>query len=83
MAKKRQQIAQQPALLTDPALHYGWKSVQQVARNDLIVVASQEVKILGVRQVGQMEWYLSYIDPESQQRIEAFYQAHESVYARL
>lgn len=82
MAKKRQQVAQQPALLTDPALHYGWKSVQQVARNDPIVIAGQEVKVLGVRQQGS-EWYLSYIDPVQNQRIEEFYQAHESVYARL
>jgi hypothetical protein len=78
--KTKKKLADQQALFDAPG--YGWKSVQQIERHDMMVVSQQEVKILGIRQDGGV-WWVSYIDPETDVKTEQFYNAQDFIYVRL
>ena len=60
---------------------YGWKSIQQVQRGEIIVVEQQDVKILGMKQDGDY-WLASYNDPITDKKTEQLYTATDFVYAK-
>ncbi len=60
---------------------YGWKSIQQVQRGEIIVVEQEDVKILGVKQEGDY-WLASYTDPITDKKTEQLYTATDFVYAK-
>src|SRR6266513_2460816 len=79
MKAKRKQ-AEQHILFDAP--RYGWKSIQEVARGDLMVVAGEDAPILSIRQ-DEGFWVVSYVDPDTRAKTEQFYHAQDSLYVRL
>jgi hypothetical protein len=73
---------QQAQLFATQQNVFGWKSVLQAKRGDIIVVMNEEVKLLNVRQSGD-ELILVYNDPVTNNRVEQLYRAHDSIYCRL
>lgn len=71
----------QPQLFVAPETQYGWKSIQQVKRGEIIIVEQQEVKILTMRQDGDY-WLTSYTDPTSDKKVEQLYNATDFVYMK-
>ncbi|SRR6266567_1565484 len=78
--KAKKNRAQQHMLFDAP--RYGWKSVQEVARGDLMVVAGEDASILGICQDGGF-WVVSYVDPDTRAKTEQFYNAQDSIYVQL
>ncbi len=70
----------QQQLFAAPTTRYGWKSIQQVKRSEIIIVEQQKVKILAIRQDGDY-WLASYIDPVTEKKTEQLYNATDFVYA--
>jgi len=76
MGKKQKSTAAQGHLFTmdNP---YGWRSVREVTKGTSIVIHEQEVKVTGVRQVGD-DVYLSYPGTKDE-----LYRTSDFVYAKL
>ncbi len=72
---------QQPVLLATPQTTYIWKAVQEVKRGDVIVIANEEVKVLGIRS-DTMDIFLAYTDPQSGKKVEQLYRPHDFVYCK-
>lgn len=78
----KQETAQQQPLFAHTQTPYGWKSVKEVQRGDLIVIMEQEVKIQAIK-IDDDNYLISYTDASTGKKVEQIYNAIDSVYARL
>jgi hypothetical protein len=62
--------------------HYGWKSVQQATRNDILVEAGRLVKILEVK-IDNGIWILRFTNGETNEKSEQWYSAHDFIYGKM
>lgn len=74
--------AQQQQLFIDTETKYGWKSVKEIQRGDLIVIMDLEVKIQQIK-TDEDFWSVTYHDPLSEKKVEQLFTATDWVYAKL
>ena len=76
------ETAHQQSLFIETQTRYGWKSIKDLQRNDLIVISDKEVKIQNIKRDGDF-WQVSYADPQSGEKAEQLYTETDFVYSRL
>jgi hypothetical protein len=73
--------AQQQQLFAGTQNQYGWKSIKELNRGEIIVITDQEVKVQNIK-TDEDFWSVIYTDPSSGKKVEQLYNATDSVYAK-
>jgi hypothetical protein len=61
---------------------YGWREVQEARKGTIMVVMSEDVKVLDVRRDND-SIYLAYNDPETGKKTEQLYSHTDSIFVKL
>ena len=74
--------AHQQQLFASSQNQYGWKSIKELYRGEIIVITDQEVKVQNIK-TDEDFWLVTYTDPNGGKKVEQLYSATDSVYAKF
>lgn len=82
VSRQRREQQQQQLLFARQQTIYAWRNVRSVARDNVIIIMQQEVRVLGVRQDND-DVFISYTDPTSGTKTEQLFNLTDYVYLKL
>ncbi|GCE08526.1 hypothetical protein [Dictyobacter aurantiacus] len=81
-SSRQRQEQQQQLLFARQQTTYTWRNVRSVARDNVIIIMQQEVRVLGVRQDSD-DVFVSYTDPSTGTKTEQLFNLTDYVYLKL